>query len=125
MANGSTTAQRGEAARCSNSGGLVSQLWAIFTKSQRRIAMRQLKRAALIGMMLGAWLITAPGTAKGVGPAAHAPHDPVKFSKPTFVDPPKTLLGDAGDRALSRPQPAVPEECRRSLVRADTHPAQR
>jgi hypothetical protein len=69
--------------------------------------MKRIERTVLIGMMLGAWIITAPEAATGAAPAARAPRDPVDFSRPEFVDPPKVLLGDAAGGRCPDPTPAV------------------
>ena len=55
--------------------------------------MERNKRVALMGVLLSVCLTNAPGGVKGASPAP----DPVQFSAPTFVDPPKTLSGDSGD----------------------------
>lgn len=59
--------------------------------------MKRIEKAVLIAMALSAFITSDPGPAKGAGPDAGPPRDPVKFSEPTFVDPPMELLGDAGD----------------------------
>ena len=68
--------------------------------------MRHRTRTALIVMLLGAWIITAPQATQGADRDARAPRDPVQFSPPTFVDPPKVLLGDAGNPRC--PDPSQP-----------------
>ena len=57
---------------------------------------------ALMVVLLGVCVMNAPGMLGG----ATAAEDPVKFSKPTFVDPPKTLQGDSGDGRC--PDPTQP-----------------
>lgn len=91
--------------------------------------MRRIEQAVLIGLVLGTFIAGMPGPAKGANQAApskankaktqkatkgaqagpsHARQggDPVKFSQPTFVDPPKKLLGDSGDGRC--PDPTQP-----------------
>ena len=64
--------------------------------------MQRIRTAALIGMLLAACIVHMPGDV----PSASAADDPVKFSKPTFVDPPKVLLGDSGDGRCQVTNPA-------------------
>ncbi|BFU93026.1 MAG: hypothetical protein NTAFB01_42130 [Nitrospira sp.] len=90
--------------------------------------MRRIEQAVLIGLVLGTLIAGVPGPAKGANQAApvkaktqkatkgaqagpsHARpgRDPVTFSQPTFVDPPKKLLGDSGDgRCPDQTQPCL------------------
>src|SRR5262249_62394414 len=55
--------------------------------------MHRSRNLALVVVLLAVSSVTALGMLGG----ASAAGDPVKFSKPTFVDPPKVLQGDSGD----------------------------
>ena len=67
--------------------------------------MQRTRTAALIGMLLAACIVYIPVEV----PSASAADDPVKFSKPAFVDPPKVLLGDSGDGRCPVTNP--PQKC--------------
>ena len=58
---------------------------------------------ALMVVLLGVGVMNAPGMLGG----ATAAEDPVKFSKPTFVDPPKTLQGIPVTDAVPTPPSRV------------------